>query len=62
MKWSDITAIAEALTALEGHREHRGPVFWNAGGSGSIEESLTLPLPSVIRIVSVFLELVVDAM
>ncbi len=38
------TAIAEGLNALEGHRGHTGPIFWNAGGSGSLESSAADPV------------------
>lgn len=37
-------AISEALAALEGHRGHAGPIFWNAGGSGSLESSAADPV------------------
>lgn len=37
-------AIREALDALEGHRGHTGPIFWNAGGSGSLESSAADPV------------------
>lgn len=38
------TSIAEALEALDGHRDHTGPIFWNAGGSGSLESSAADPV------------------
>lgn len=38
------TAIAEALSALEGRGDFTGLEFWNAGGSGSIESSAADPV------------------